>query len=96
MSATTTIKKKKYGVSEAISEEGPTPQDLVHTEQLINVLKEFKLFESDEESKKREEVLATLNQVVQEWAKEICQKKVCLLVYLFVYFDWSRISVSTS
>jgi poly(A) polymerase len=48
-------------------------------DELEKVLREFGLYESDEESQKREEVLGKLNVVVKEWVKKTSIKKVTRL-----------------
>jgi poly(A) polymerase len=66
---------RRFGVSDPISEDPPTPTDEKLTKLLENVLREFKSFESPEESQKREEALGKLNALVKEWVKQISIKK---------------------
>jgi poly(A) polymerase len=67
---------QRFGVTDPISLAPPTPKDEKLTKHLEQVLKQFNLFESSEESQKREEALGKLNVLVKEWAKKICLKKV--------------------
>jgi poly(A) polymerase len=70
--------EKTYGVTEAISKKPPTPEDLASTDKLIQVLASFNLFESQDESDKRQEVLGKLNLIIKEWIREVSIKRVCL------------------
>ncbi|EGC37259.1 hypothetical protein DICPUDRAFT_150175 [Dictyostelium purpureum] len=63
------------GVTEPISTSPPSALDLKLSNDLENTLISFNLFESPEESRKREEVLGKLNQIVREWAKQVSIKK---------------------
>ena len=72
--------EKKYGVSDPLSLAGPTPEDLRHTAELVDVLRSYNLYESEEESRKREEVLAALSEIVREWSRDICLQQVGLLM----------------
>jgi poly(A) polymerase len=67
---------QRFGVSDPISVAPPTLKDEKLTKLLESVLREFNLFESSEESQKREQALGKLNVLVKEWAKQICLKKV--------------------
>uniref|UniRef100_A0A6B2KX97 polynucleotide adenylyltransferase n=1 Tax=Arcella intermedia TaxID=1963864 RepID=A0A6B2KX97_9EUKA len=53
----------------------PSPQDLDLTQQLETVLRNFNLYETPEQSAKREEVLGKLNQIVRDWVTQVCMKK---------------------
>lgn len=64
--------EKRYGVTDPVSLAGPTPEDERHTQELIHVLRGFQLYESEEESRLREEVLTALSIVVQDWARDVC------------------------
>jgi poly(A) polymerase len=66
---------KQYGVTEPISLASPTPYDLKLTQELEKTLRSFGLFESQEESCKREEVLGQLNLIVKEWVRQVCLQK---------------------
>ncbi len=59
-----------------ISLAGPLPQDIRNSEELEKTLRSFNLFESSEESRKREEVLGKLNVIVKEWVRQVSLKKV--------------------
>eukprot|EP00736_Rhodelphis_marinus_P004647 Rmarinus@m.16806 len=65
-----------YGVSEPVSWAKPSEEDLVATENLSACLRDvYHLYESEEESQKREEVLGELNSIVCEWVKETSGEK---------------------
>lgn len=66
---------KPFGVTEPISLAGPTALDLKLTEELDKLLRSFGLYESTEESQKREEVLGKLNVIVKEWVRKLSVKK---------------------
>lgn len=53
----------------------PTPKDLKHTAELIAELKARNLYESRDESMKREEVLGFLNHTVKKWIRAVSMKK---------------------
>lgn len=59
-----------------ISDEPPTPEEVKLTEDLLKVLHEYNLFESAEESEKRQEVLGKLNQYIRQWIREVCISQV--------------------
>jgi len=67
---------KTYGVTEPISRSFPTTVDLKHSEELEKVLRGFNLFEPEEESQKKEEILGKLNVLVKEWVKQVSISKV--------------------
>ncbi len=63
-------------MTDPISLEGPTPADTDSNQQLKILLKDhFHLFESEDESQKREEVLGRLHQIANEWVKEVSIQK---------------------
>jgi len=66
---------KFFGVTQPISLAGPTPQDTKICEELEKTLRGYNLMESNEESRKREEVLGKLNVIVKEWVKQTSLKK---------------------
>lgn len=67
---------KRYGMTDPISLDGPTPVDVDSTERLRTLLRdEFHLFESEAESQHREEVLGRLDHVAKEWVKAVSIKK---------------------
>mmetsp|Transcript_6730 Transcript_6730/g.12457 ORF Transcript_6730/g.12457 Transcript_6730/m.12457 type:complete len:565 (+) Transcript_6730:51-1745(+) len=65
------MSKRKYGVDEPLSREKPSEDDLRCTRVLVDVMKGLDLYESDERGIKRQEVLAELNEIIQEWAYEV-------------------------
>jgi hypothetical protein len=68
---------KYFGVTQPITLAGPTPQDKKNTDELEKTLRGFNLFEPNEESRRREEVLGKLNVIVKEWVRQVSLKKVC-------------------
>jgi len=65
---------KTYGVTPPISVSPPTEKELKYTETLIETLKKFGLFESEEEARKREIVLGKLNTIVKDFIKYVSLK----------------------
>lgn len=63
------------GVTQPISLNGPTPEDLKLTASLNEALKTSGFFESEEDSEKREIVLGKLNLIVQKFVKDIARQK---------------------
>lgn len=68
--------KQHLGVTEPISLAFPTEQNLKDTAALEKQLRDFGLFESAEESQKREELLGKLNALVKEWIRQVSVRKV--------------------
>ncbi|XP_051147989.1 nuclear poly(A) polymerase 4-like isoform X2 [Andrographis paniculata] len=62
---------KQWGVAEPLSLAGPSDVDIQRTKELEKVLVNAGLYESAEESAKREEVLGRLKQIVKDWVKEL-------------------------
>lgn len=63
--------------STVISAALPTQKDLTNSEAIMEILKKENRFPSDEENKKREEVLAKLDGIIKGWVKQVCLKQVC-------------------
>jgi len=67
---------KRYGMTDPVSLDGPTPADMESTAALEALLRdEFHLFESEEERQHREEVLGRLDQLAKEWVRTISINK---------------------
>ncbi|KAJ7958840.1 nuclear poly(a) polymerase [Quillaja saponaria] len=62
---------KQYGITKPISLAGPTEADLHRNMELEKLLVDSGLYESKEESAKREEVLSRLDQIVKSWVKQL-------------------------
>ncbi|KAK6018674.1 Poly(A) polymerase central domain protein, partial [Ostertagia ostertagi] len=57
------------------SKQIPDPRDLRRTAQLVECLKNFNLFETDEEMHARIEVLRKLNSLVKNWVRKVSESK---------------------
>lgn len=83
------FRAKYLGITEPISLNEPQAQDLKLTSELEKDLRDFNLFESAEESRKREEVLGKLNVIVKEWVRQVSVQKVPSSSYItysiFIY-----------
>ncbi|XP_060208396.1 nuclear poly(A) polymerase 4-like isoform X3 [Lycium barbarum] len=66
---------KKYGVTKPLSLAGPTDTDLLRNQALEKFLKDSELYESEEETARREEVLRQLDQIVKSWVKELTRQR---------------------
>ncbi|KFM56834.1 Poly(A) polymerase gamma, partial [Stegodyphus mimosarum] len=66
---------KMLGVTSPISTAMPRPEDIQKTKELEEVLRQYGLFESDEELAHRMEVLSKINELVKQWIREISIKK---------------------
>lgn len=77
--ATTTTTTFRYGITSPISEAGPTEDDLKRTEALDKCLRQYKVYESDDELNSRMEVLRKINTLVKEWVKQVSLSKVGVL-----------------
>mmetsp|Transcript_10080 Transcript_10080/g.31016 ORF Transcript_10080/g.31016 Transcript_10080/m.31016 type:complete len:624 (+) Transcript_10080:178-2049(+) len=62
---------KTYGVTAPISLDGPTEEDLKRTAALKDTLIAHNLYESAEESQKRETVLGHLHLIVRDWVRQV-------------------------
>ncbi|CAI9277316.1 unnamed protein product [Lactuca saligna] len=67
--------KKKYGVMNPISYAGPTEADLHRNALLEKLLMESGIYESMEETARREEVLRRLDQIIKDWVKQLTRQK---------------------
>ncbi|KAG0083445.1 polynucleotide adenylyltransferase [Podila epicladia] len=65
----------RLGVTMPISESFPTKEDLASTERLLQTLKDEGLFESEEESRRREIVLGKLDKMVKEFVFVVLTKR---------------------
>jgi len=61
----------RYGVTAPISESGPKPVDNEKTQELETVLNAYDNLETEEELNHRMEILARLNDMVNEWVIEL-------------------------
>ncbi|CAL5038994.1 unnamed protein product [Urochloa decumbens] len=66
---------KQYGITKPLSLLGPVEADLQRTAELEKFLVEAGLYESTEESAKREEVLGKLDQIVKDWVKQLTSQR---------------------
>ncbi|CAN6221071.1 unnamed protein product [Urochloa humidicola] len=66
---------KQYGITKPLSLLGPVDADLQRTAELEKFLVEAGLYESAEESAKREEVLGKLDQIVKDWVKQLTSQR---------------------
>ncbi|XP_064484839.1 poly(A) polymerase beta-like isoform X2 [Ornithodoros turicata] len=67
--------EKTLGVTSPISVATPKATDLVRTKELEEALRQFGLFESEEELAHRMEVLSKINQLVRQWIYDVSIKK---------------------
>ncbi|XP_015694152.1 nuclear poly(A) polymerase 4 isoform X3 [Oryza brachyantha] len=66
---------KQYGITKPISLAGPAEADLQKTAELEKFLVEASLYESPEESARREEVLKELDKIVKDWVKHLTSQR---------------------
>ncbi|CRH00882.1 poly(A) polymerase PAP, putative [Plasmodium relictum] len=64
-------KKYEYGLSDPISLKFPTEEDLKKTNDVVELLKSYNLFETEYGLKKREKVLGMINKLFHEFVIEI-------------------------
>lgn len=67
--------RRQLGVTQPISLNGPTEEDLKLTASLNEAMKASGFFESEEDSEKREIVLGRLNVCVQKFVKQVARDK---------------------
>eukprot|EP01134_Creolimax_fragrantissima_P003912 CFRG3912T1 len=61
---------EQYGITEPISIEPPSEQDIKSTEEMLSFLNASDIFESAKEEQLRRTVLAKVNTIIQDWVKE--------------------------
>lgn len=66
---------KTLGMTSAISTAPPKASDLQRTQELEETLRQFGLFESEQELAHRMEVLSKINQLVKKWIYDVSVKK---------------------
>ncbi|KAK3133929.1 hypothetical protein QOZ80_6AG0542850 [Eleusine coracana subsp. coracana] len=66
---------RQYGITKPLSLLGPVDADLQRTAELERFLVEAGLYESPEESAKRVEVLAKLDQILKGWVKQLTSQR---------------------
>lgn len=67
--------RKKYGVTRPLSLTGPSEADLQRNVALEKFLRDSGLYESEEETRKREQVLSQLDQIVKLWVKQLTRQR---------------------
>ncbi|XP_071733957.1 nuclear poly(A) polymerase 4-like isoform X2 [Rutidosis leptorrhynchoides] len=65
------ISPRQHGVTKPLSLAGPSVADLLRTKKLNQFLVDAGLYESKEETAKREEVLSRIKQIVVDWVKQL-------------------------
>ncbi|XP_065849728.1 nuclear poly(A) polymerase 4 isoform X2 [Euphorbia lathyris] len=68
-------KSKSYGITKPISLSGPAELDLLRNAELEKFLVDSGLYESKEETMKREEVLGCIDQIVKGWVKQLTRQR---------------------
>ncbi|KAH9634946.1 hypothetical protein HF086_004346 [Spodoptera exigua] len=63
-------RSRTYGLTSAISHDGPKLADVDKNERLREYLASYGVFESEQETQHRCEVLGTLHQLVRQWVRE--------------------------
>ncbi|KAM7266283.1 hypothetical protein ACFE04_004180 [Oxalis oulophora] len=67
--------QSSFGTTDPISLSGPTQYDVIKTGELEKCLRDAGLYETPEETVRREQVLGTLDQIVKNWIKTISRAK---------------------
>lgn len=65
--------------TQPVTTKQPTASDKAKTQELVAYLKECNLYEPVEDSTKRESLLAMLNELIQNWCKELFVTKVSIV-----------------
>jgi poly(A) polymerase Pap1 len=65
--------------SHVISDKPPTEIDFQQTRLIEEFLKKENRYPPEEEDRKREEVLGTLHELINEWVREVSMNQVCIL-----------------
>ncbi|CAH2060637.1 unnamed protein product [Thlaspi arvense] len=66
---------KSYGITKPLSVAGPSAADLKRNLELEKFLIDEGLYESKEETMRREEVLGRIDQIVKHWVKELTRQR---------------------
>ncbi|KAF8085574.1 hypothetical protein N665_0663s0019 [Sinapis alba] len=66
---------KSYGITKPLSVSGPSAADLKRNLELEKFLVDKGLYESKEETMRREEVLGRIDQIVKDWVKELTHQR---------------------
>ncbi|XP_013635902.1 PREDICTED: nuclear poly(A) polymerase 2 isoform X1 [Brassica oleracea var. oleracea] len=66
---------KSYGITKPLSVSGPSAADLKRNLELEKFLVDEGLYESKEETMRREEVLGRIDQIVKDWVKELTHQR---------------------
>ncbi|XP_010526162.1 PREDICTED: nuclear poly(A) polymerase 4-like isoform X2 [Tarenaya hassleriana] len=66
---------KSYGITKALSLAGPSPADIKRNAELEKSLVDVGLYESKEETQRREEVLGRIDQIVKCWVKQLTRQR---------------------
>ncbi|KAJ8531381.1 hypothetical protein K7X08_026815 [Anisodus acutangulus] len=66
---------KKYGFTKPLSLAGPTDADLQRNAALEKFLKDSELYESEEDTARREEALHQLDLIVKSWVKQLTRQR---------------------
>ncbi|KAJ4903019.1 Nuclear poly(A) polymerase 2 [Raphanus sativus] len=66
---------KSYGITKPLSVSGPSSADLKRNLELEKFLVDEGLYESKEETMRREQVLGRIDQIVKEWVKELTHQR---------------------
>ncbi|CAN4095531.1 unnamed protein product [Withania somnifera] len=75
LSESTAPPGKNYGVTKPLSLAGPTEADIQRNADLEKFLRESELYESEEETSRREEVLQRLDEIVKQWVKQLTRQR---------------------
>lgn len=67
--------QRTYGITSPISLSGPTTKDVTLTQKVIETIKPFGVFETQQEMEEKQEVLRKANQLVKEFVKRISVEK---------------------
>ncbi|AFZ80581.1 poly A polymerase, putative [Theileria equi strain WA] len=65
---------KRYGITEPVTTQGPSNDDLKASEEITALLKSYNLFETDEGKQRRELVLEALNRLLQQFVRRQAKK----------------------
>ncbi|KAJ0251949.1 Nuclear poly(A) polymerase 4 [Hirschfeldia incana] len=66
---------KSYGITKPLSLAGPSPADFKRNLDLEKYLVDEGLYESEEDTMRREEVLGRIDQIVKHWVKHLTQQR---------------------
>eukprot|EP01100_Stratorugosa_tubuloviscum_P014532 TRINITY_DN783_c0_g1_i2.p1 TRINITY_DN783_c0_g1~~TRINITY_DN783_c0_g1_i2.p1 ORF type:complete len:112 (-),score=44.62 TRINITY_DN783_c0_g1_i2:13-348(-) len=79
--STEVILIKIDGAQSPLNQDPPTKVEVSQSKTLVKYLIVQNLFESEEESARRESILGSLNKIIHQWSLQVCTEAVSFFFY---------------